>query len=364
MGNGSQPVQSCSSVLDALGSTSKTERTATRPNAPKRTALVLGAGGTVGIAFHAGVLKAMTEAGLDPAAAEFVVGTSAGAIVGSIMRAGNDLDLVWDMAHEDQNPFAENQPFVRPEVVFSQGWRTPIGLARRVAGSAYVLHRTVIRWPAIRPPLSLQHFYRAGIGSVTEQRMEFANWAGEDWPEEHLALCSFDIVTGQRVVLGPADAPRPALPDAMRAASAVPLLYPPVRLGRRLLIDGAVKSSTNLDVAIEAGAELILVAAPQSFDPDHKPPLHLRASKELFNRQLDRELRAADKAGVQVIAIRPTVTEAHEHGLNLLRSGEHGRTADLSHEHTSEVLKTPEGRSFAKAWKASVTAQAAARVAS
>ncbi len=351
-------------MLDALADKPKTARSARAPQTRKRTAIVLGAGGTVGIAFHAGVLKAMADAGLDPAAADLVVGTSAGAIVGSIMRVGNDLDLVWAMAHEDHNPFAENQPFFRPEVVFSQGWRTPIGLARRVAGSAYVLHRTVVRWPAVRPPLSLQHFYRAGIGSVTEQRMEFANWAGEEWPEEELALCSFDIVTGQRVVLGSPHNPRPALPDAMRAASAVPLLYPPIRVGRRLLVDGAVKSSTNVDVAVEAGAELIVVAAPQSFDPDHTPPIHLRASKELFNRQLDRELRAAEKAGVRVLAIRPTVTESHAHGLNLLRSGGHSQTADLSREHSSEVLNTPEGRSFARAWKASGAARADTQVAS
>jgi NTE family protein len=364
MGIDEQQPQSCSSVLDVLGAKPRTKRSSAVSKQRKRTAIVLGAGGTVGIAFHAGVLKAMAEAGLDPAGTDLVVGTSAGAIVGSIMRTGNDLDVVWAMAHEDQNPFAENQPFFRPEVVFSQGWRTPVGLARRVAGSAYVLHRTVVRWPAVRPPLSLQHFYRAGIGSVTEQRMEFSNWAGEDWPEGPLALCSFDIVTGQRVVLGSPDAPRPALPDAMRAASAVPLLYPPIRLGRRLLVDGAVKSSTNVDVAVEAGAELIVVAAPQSFDPAHKPPLHLRASKELFNRQLDRELVAADKAGVAVLAIRPTLTEAHAHGLNLLRSGSHGHTADLSRDHTREILTTPEGRSFVKAWKLSVAAQATSQAAS
>ena len=363
MGMSTEQPQSCSSVLDVLGTKPASRRSpAAVPKQRKRTAIVLGAGGTVGIAFHAGVLKAMAEAGLDPAAADLVVGTSAGAIVGSIMRSGNDLDLVWAMAHEDQNPFAENQPFVRPEVVFSQGWRTPVGLARRVAGSAYVLHRTVVRWPAVRPPLSLQHFYRAGIGSVTEQRMEFANWAGEDWPDKQLALCSFDIVTGQRVVLGDPEGPRLPLPDAMRAASAVPLLYPPVRLGRRLLIDGAAKSSTNVDVAVEAGAELILVSAPQSYDADHKPPLHLRASKELFNRQLDRELRAAERAGVSVIAIRPTLTESHEHGLNLLRSGSHGQTADLSREHATEALQSIEGRAFSTAWKAST--RAATRLAS
>jgi NTE family protein len=317
-----------------------------------RTAVVLGAGGTVGIAYHAGVTKALADAGLDPAAADLVVGTSAGAIVGSIVRVGHDLDEVWALAHADRNPFMEGQPFFRPDVVFSQGWRTPLGLARRMVGSAYVLQRSVVRWPVINPPAQMQRVYRAGLGSVTEQRAEYAKWAGEDWPDGHLALCTFDIVTGRRVVLGAPTSSRPALPDAMRAAAAVPMLYPPVRLGRRLLIDGAVSSSTNVDVAVEAGAELIIVAAPQSYEPDARLPLHLRAAKELFHRRLECELRSARAAGVRVLVIRPDAEESHLHGLNLLRSHGQSEVAELSYHRARAALRSTEGRAFRRSWRA------------
>jgi NTE family protein len=317
-----------------------------------RTALVLGAGGTVGIAYHAGVTKALADAGVDPAAADLVVGTSAGAIVGSIVRAGHDLDEVWELAHSDRHPFIEGEPFFRPDVVFQQAWRTPLGLARRVVGSAYVAQRSVVRWPVVNPPTSLQRFYRAGLGSITEQRAEFANWVGEDWPDGGLALCTFDIVTGRRVVLDNASPSRPALPDAMRAAAAVPMLYPPVRVGRRLLIDGAVSSSTNLDVAVAAGAELVVVVAPQSYEPDARLPLHLRAAKELFQRRLECELRTARDAGTTVLVVRPDAQEAHLHGLNLLRAEGHSEVAELSHRRTAQVLRSTEGRSFRRSWRA------------
>ena len=317
-----------------------------------RTALVMGAGGTVGIAYHAGVAKALADAGLDPALADVVVGTSAGAIVGSILRTGHDLDELWRLAHDDQNPFMEDQPLFRPDVVFSQGWRTPVGLARRMVGSGYVMQRSIVRWPVVTPHPALQRFYRGGLGSVTEQRDEFARWTGEQWPAEPLWLCSFDIVTGRRVVLGQGDRVRPALPDAMRAASAVPILYPPVRFGRRLLVDGVVSSSTNLDVAVEAGAELIVVAAPMAYDHADKPPVHLRAGKELFDRKLACELRRAERAGVRVLVIRPNAEECRVHGLNLMRSGGNGRAAELSYERTRAALATPDGRSFARAWRA------------
>lgn len=318
--------------------------------APVRTALVLGAGGTVGIAYHAGVLKALADAGLDPTVADLVVGTSAGAIVGPILRVGHDLDEIWELAHLDENPFVEDEPFFRADVVFRQGWRTPIGLARRMVGSAYVVQRSVVRWPTVVPPQPLQRFYRGGLGSVTEQRVEFANWAGEQWPAGRLALCSFDIVTGRRIVLGEPSPRRPALPDAMRASSAVPMLYPPVRLGRRLLVDGAVTSSTNLDVAVDAGAELIIVAAPQAYDHADPPAHHLRAMRELFDRRLECELRRAEEAGARVLVVRPDAAEAAVHGLNLLRAAGSGEVADLSHDRTRRLLRRTDGRSFMRSW--------------
>ena len=320
-----------------------------RPGA--RTALVLGAGGTVGIAYHAGLLKALADAGIDPAAADLVVGTSAGAITGAILRAGHDMDEVWDFALSDENPFVDDQPFFRPEVVFSQEWRTPVGLARRAVGSAYVVHRAVVRWPAVAAPKPLQRFYRGGLASVTEQRAEFSKWAGEEWPEEPLALCTFDLVSGRRIVLGEDGRPRPPLPDAMRAASAVPTLYPPIRLGRRLLVDGAVSSSTNLDVAVAAGAKLIIVAAPLAYDPEDRPARHLRVARELFHRKLECERRGARAAGARVLVIRPNAEEAATHGLNFLRSSEHAATAELSYGRAEEVLRSREGRLFRREWQ-------------
>src|SRR5437868_11879985 len=53
-----------------------------------RVGLVLGAGGAVGHAYHAGVLAALAETGWDPRSAEFIVGTSAGSIVAAFLRAG------------------------------------------------------------------------------------------------------------------------------------------------------------------------------------------------------------------------------------------------------------------------------------
>src|SRR5688500_11170147 len=54
-----------------------------------RIGLVLGAGGTVGQAYQAGVLAALEhDLGWDPRTADIIVGTSAGSVTGSLLRLG------------------------------------------------------------------------------------------------------------------------------------------------------------------------------------------------------------------------------------------------------------------------------------
>src|SRR4051794_21330801 len=55
--------------------------------------LVLGAGGATGAAFHAGTLLALQhDLGWTPDSAEIIVGSSAGSIVGGLLRAGLTTD--------------------------------------------------------------------------------------------------------------------------------------------------------------------------------------------------------------------------------------------------------------------------------
>lgn len=53
------------------------------------TALVLGGGGLTGIGWEAGVLAGLVEAGADPGAADVVIGTSAGSVVGAQLTSGS-----------------------------------------------------------------------------------------------------------------------------------------------------------------------------------------------------------------------------------------------------------------------------------
>src|SRR5438477_12660632 len=54
-----------------------------------RVGLVLGTGGVVGQAYHAGVLAALEhDLGWDPRTADVIVGSSAGSVTGTLLRLG------------------------------------------------------------------------------------------------------------------------------------------------------------------------------------------------------------------------------------------------------------------------------------
>ena len=98
-------------------------------------ALVLGAGGTVGHAFHAGVLAALAEVvGWDARQADIVVGTSAGSAVAALLRAGMPpTDL---LKRGSRSPLsAEGEAVVTP------------GRARPTASAPATPARRPARWP-------------------------------------------------------------------------------------------------------------------------------------------------------------------------------------------------------------------------
>ncbi|MBV9310947.1 MAG: patatin-like phospholipase family protein [Solirubrobacterales bacterium] len=50
--------------------------------------------------------------------------------------------------------------------------------------------------------------------------------------------------------------------NAVSASSALPMIYKPAKVRDRELIDGGVLSTTNVDIAVEAGAKFVVVVNP------------------------------------------------------------------------------------------------------
>lgn len=80
--------------------------------------------------------------------------------------------------------------------------------------------------------------------------------------ENELYIVATDLDTCERVVFGQGPWRETPISRAVRASTALPVVYKPVRVGDRELVDGGLVSTTNLDVAVSAGAKLIIVVNP------------------------------------------------------------------------------------------------------
>ena len=77
-----------------------------------------------------------------------------------------------------------------------------------------------------------------------------------------LYLAATDLDTCERIVLGAEGWDDVPISKAVSASSALPMIYKPVEVKDRELVDGGLVSTTNLDIAVEAGAKFIVVVNP------------------------------------------------------------------------------------------------------
>jgi len=80
--------------------------------------------------------------------------------------------------------------------------------------------------------------------------------------QNELFLTATDLDTCERVVLGGEDWDDVPISRAVAASTALPMVYKPVEIKGRHLVDGGIRSTTNVDVAVEQGAKFIIVVNP------------------------------------------------------------------------------------------------------
>ncbi len=259
------------------------------------TAFVLPGGGSLG-ALQVGMAEALIEAGIIP---DMLVGTSAGAVNGA-----------WLAAHPDRAGVAELRRqwlSVRRREVFPF---SPLSAALGLLGRRdYVVKATSLaQWLAVRLPFD---------------RLEEA--------PVPLHLMATDLVTGAPVRLSSGD-----LLEAVMASTALPGIFPPVKIGGRLLVDGGVAADTPITPAVEMGADTVFVLPTVSFSSDGQPSgafgVAFQAIAHLLGNASDSEVHAnAGRCELYVVPAAPT--------------------ADLSpfnFDHTSDLMDT--GREMTQQW--------------
>jgi len=249
----------------------------------------MGAGGPVGHAFHTGVLRALADGcGWDARSADLVVGTSAGAVAGALLRAGLS-------GHDLYAAVSGGSPLLRS----LQHPPAPDDRARRWPASTDYL-RLVLRRPwRARPGRLVSALLPEGAHDNQQLGDLIAELHPERWPARPLWVTAVSLDSGTRVAFGRHDAPLIDIGTAVRCSAAVPWLRRPVELGSERFIDGGIASGTHVDLLAQLpdGPRLVLVSSPLSRYLPMK--LLLRA-----------ELRALAPLGARVVVFEPDADTA------------------------------------------------------
>ncbi|MFL5899394.1 MAG: patatin-like phospholipase family protein [Solirubrobacterales bacterium] len=315
--------------------------------------LVLGAGGIQGGAWLTGGLDAIAEeTGWDPATADYVIGTSAGSMIGALCASGVP---PWFMvAHSRGETF--------DGVEDAQG--RPAATADRAAGARFELART---WPPIgpgswrlagrtlvnprryTPATVISGWLWRGVFSTeslkeTIRRVVPSGWSAH--PNLWISACDYE--TGRRVPFGRADAPPADLADAVAASCAIPGIYQPVTIGGRRFVDGGIYSVSNLDLLRNEGLDLVICLNPTStlhpiraLNPRDAVAIFLRRAS---GRRLGSEAKKLRSNGADVVLIQPTGDDLEAMGPNLMRSANRNRVIEVARRTVAEQLREPRNR--------------------
>jgi len=188
---------------------------------PIRIGLALGGGAARGFA-HIGVIKELEAQGIKP---DIVVGTSAGSLVGALYAAGND-------------GFALHRLALKMDEAAISDWSVPL-------------------------------FAKASGVFKGEALQLYVDQTVHGAPIEKLKLpfgaVATDLNSGQPILFRRGDTGM-----AVRASSAVPGVFQPVKIGGHVYVDGGLVSPVPVRFAREMGADFV-IAVNISARPDAQP---------------------------------------------------------------------------------------------
>lgn len=314
-----------------------------------RIGLVLAAGGSVGIAYHGGVLSALEEAtGWDPRTAEIMVGTSAGSLTAAMLRAGVPAgDLARISEGEELSPEgARLAALGRPR-------RPRAGLVdalsfRPVSDPAVVLRGLSRPWSVRPKALALAALPAGGIATEAISAGIDAVYEGR-WADRPLWLCSYDLRAGRRVVFGRPGAPPTTVGRAVAASCAIPMYFRPVVINGRRYVDGGVHSMINLDLVARADLDLVVAVSPLSQAAAFGPLSPTTMMRQPLRSRLRAEVEDLKRAGVPVVAIQPGRSVTAVMGLNPMDAARRGQVSRATREGVRRWLRDGlEGRHLAR----------------
>ncbi len=217
----------------------------------KKIGIVLGGGAARGLA-HVGVLKVLLNEGIKP---DLIVGTSIGALIGSIYATHPDPDEVISIIRK----YFECECFSRIKFDFLK--QTEDGTAND--GLFDALSRYLRKTIFYNVSLAKQSFV-SEFDYLENISMLIDDISIED-TQIPLGIVCTDLNTGEEVILTEG-----SLRTAVAASSAIPGIFPPIEYGDKLLVDGGWVNQLPAKPCMDLGADLVIaVAVARELEQDY-----------------------------------------------------------------------------------------------
>jgi len=255
----------------------------------RESAVVLGSGGVLGIAWSIGVIAALVRAGMRIENVGLWIGTSAGSVVAA--KLVNQIPVT-QLLQEQMSGQAAAQETLRPydqREVDAKNQQ----LFEKVQGDLLLARQRIGAWAqrSNTPPLAQRQ-------RIIAQRLN-----GLDWPRTPLRIVSVNARTGAKKIWDHNSGI--SLAQAVTASCAVPGVWPVVPLQGEPYMDGGVRSSTNADLAL--GCRHVLVISPQGY-----------SERNPINGHLHEEVDKLQARGASVHVVTPDTPCLQAMGHNIL----------------------------------------------
>jgi len=226
------------------------------PRKVPKLGLALGGGAARGFA-HIGVIQVLEENGIKP---DMVVGTSAGSVVAAFYASGKSgAQLQWLADSMDESQLTD--------------WTVPF------------MSRGMLRGEALGRYINTQ-----------------LNGAKIEDLKIPLGIVATDLQTGDGILFRRGD-----IATAVRASSAVPSVFEPVRIGNKDYVDGGLVSPVPVLYARQMGADIVIAVDISSRPEDAKTTDMLKVLLQTFSI-MGKSISQLEMAQAEVV-VRPAMSD-------------------------------------------------------